>query len=188
MSGREQFARYKRVINLGSIFFKLIPNFVLIRFLAFFDSLETKEAILLRYLYLKKNAAECGDNIFIGKYVTLKNVESLELGSNISIQAYCYLDAFGGIKIENEVSIANHTSLISFDHTWDDKEMPIKYNPIKKKRIHIERDVWIGNGCRILSGVIIRSRSIIAAGAIVNKEVSANTLVGGVPAKKIKEI
>lgn len=188
ITGRSIFERYSKLINLIYVAGKYIPNFIFIRILNIFDGLETKEALLLRYIYLKKNTQFCGDNIFIGKYVTLKNINNLIIGSNVSIQAYSYIDAFGGIKIGDDVSIANHTSLISFDHSWDSKEVPIKYNFIKNGEINIENDVWIGSGCRILSNVTIQNRSVIAAGAVVNKNVLSNSIFAGVPAKKIKEI
>ena len=58
---------------------------------------------------------------------------------------------------------------------------------MKYDRVIID-DVWVGCGCRILSGVTIGSRSIVAAGAVVNKNIPSRVMVGGVPAKVLKEI
>ncbi|TDL33159.1 acyltransferase [Jeotgalibacillus sp. S-D1] len=149
---------------------------------------ESKLSLFVRYLYVRKYSASCGDNIYIGQGVIIKNIQYLELGSNISIHAYSYLDAAGRINIYNNVSIAHHSSLISFDHTWENSEIPIKYNKVVKGKILINEDVWIGCGCRILSNVTIGSRSVIAAGAVVKNDVVSKTLVGGVPAKEIKKI
>ena len=66
--------------------------------------------------------------------------------------------------------------------------MPIKYNPSVCSPIVVNDDVWIGCGCRILAGVEIGDRVVIAAGAVVNKNVERNSLYAGVPAKKIKSI
>lgn len=66
--------------------------------------------------------------------------------------------------------------------------VPIKYNKLKYRKVEISDDVWIGCGCRVLSGVVIGKRSIVAAGSVVNKIVNSNIIVGGVPAKEIKEI
>ena len=188
MSGRDTFEKHSKTINVLFSFYKLIPNFLVIRILSLVDGLETKEALLLRYFYVKNETDSCGSNIYIGKYVTLKNLKNLKLGSNISIHAYSYIDAYGDITIQDNVSVANHTSIISFNHTWSDKKQPIKYNPVEKAPIFIYENVWIGNGCRLLPGIIVGSKSIIAAGAVVSKNVESNTIVAGIPAKKIKEI
>ncbi|WP_202594345.1 DapH/DapD/GlmU-related protein [Oceanobacillus massiliensis] len=63
----------------------------------------------------------------------------------------------------------------------------IKDQGVEYKRTLIEDNVWIGAGSRILGGTIIRSGSIIAAGAVVKNEIPNNVIVGGVPAKVIKE-
>ena len=188
MSGRDTFAKHSKIINFLFTIYKVIPKFLTIRVLALFDGLETKEALLLRYFYVKREAKICGDNIFIGKYVTLKNLNNLSIGSNVSIHAYCYIDAYGDVTINDNVSVANHTSIISFNHTWLDKEQPIKYNPVEKGSVFIQENVWIGNGCRLLPSVTVQSHSIIAAGAVVSKDVDSNTIVGGIPAKKLREI
>ncbi|AZB23010.1 acyltransferase [Kaistella haifensis] len=112
----------------------------------------------------------------------------MELGNNVSIHPMCYIDAAGGIKIGSNVSIAHSTTLISTNHTWDNVDLPIKYNPETFAEIIIEDDVWIGCGVRILAGVKIRRRSVVAAGAVVNKSFDNNALIGGVPAKFLKAI
>ncbi|MDX5476031.1 MAG: acyltransferase [Bacillaceae bacterium] len=188
ISGKELFNKYSLIISLLKMGIRFIPNLIIVPVLHLFDNSEGKLALLLRYLFLTKNAKRCGDNIFIGRNVTLKNINNIVFGSNVSIHAYNYLDGSGGITIGNNVSIANHTSLISFNHGWDDPNLPIKYNPTSKEKIQIENDVWIGSGCRILSGVHIRSRTVIAAGAVVTADVNTHTIVGGVPAKIIKNI
>ncbi|WP_220727602.1 acyltransferase, partial [Marinilactibacillus psychrotolerans] len=84
------------------------------------------------------------------------------------------------------VSIAHSTSILSSDHTWDDKSLPIKYNKLSLKPVTIKSDVWLGCGVRILAGSFINKRVVIAAGAVVNKTIESNILAGGIPAKKIK--
>lgn len=59
---------------------------------------------------------------------------------------------------------------------------------MKLAPVEIENDVWIGCGVRIMAGVTIHKRSIVAAGAVVTKDIDSGSLVGGVPAKMIKEI
>lgn len=145
-------------------------------------------AIVYRRLYLSKYAKSVGTNTHIGKYIVLKNVQNLVLGNNVSLHSYCYIDAHGGIDIGSNVSIANHCTLISSEHTWGDKDKPIKYNKIQSKRICIEDDVWIAAGVRVLGGNTIKTRCIIGAGAVVNKDTEPNSLYVGVPIKKIREV
>lgn len=142
----------------------------------------------LRYVCLKRLSARCGENVAIFPYVTLKHIDKMSFGDNVSIHTMCYVDAVGGIEIGNNVSIAHQVSLVSFDHTYSDINIPIKYNKVQKGKIEINDDVWIGCGCRILQGVTIGTRSIIAAGAVVTKDVESHHLYGGVPAKAIKSI
>ena len=156
--------------------------------LSWFKYTGGKMGMDVRYLCLKKLAKKCGTNIAIYPGCEFVNVEKLCLGSNISIHAMCYIEAFGGITIGDDVSIAHASSLVSFNHTWSDSNRPIKYNGSVGNPIIIDDDVWIGCGCRILAGVHISSRSIIAAGAVVNKNVEGNSVYAGVPAKKIKSI
>ncbi|WP_415363307.1 hypothetical protein L1F34_002334 [Mammaliicoccus lentus] len=166
----------------------IVPRIILNFLWNISSSSESLLSVLYRYLYLRKYAQSIGENVFIGKYVTLKNIEDFNLGNNISIHAYTYIDAYGGIFIGDNVSIANHSTLISSSHTWDNINVPIKYNKITKNPIEIKNDVWIGSGVRILGDSIIEERNVIGAAAVVNKSTEKNSLYVGVPIKKIKEI
>nr|WP_263314151.1 acyltransferase [Mammaliicoccus sp. Marseille-Q6498] len=178
----------KKMIRILQLPINIIPKIVLN---IIWDVTSTSEGlipILFRYLYLKKYAKYVGHNVFIGKFVTLKNVKNLSVGNNVSIHAYNYIDAYGEITIGDNVSIANHCTIISSDHTWDDYDTPIKYNKVSKKRIIIKEDVWIAAGVRVLGSSVIEKRNVIGAGAVVNKKTEENSLYVGVPIKKIKEI
>jgi acetyltransferase-like isoleucine patch superfamily enzyme len=137
---------------------------------------------------LKAITKKVGDNVYIGKYVILKNTYNLEIGSNVSIHDFCYLDAIGGISISDNVSIAHNCTILSANHTWSDISIPIKYNIENLKKTSIGDNVWIGCGVKILAGVNINTRVVVAAGSVINKDIDSNILVGGMPAKKIKDI
>ena len=140
-----------------------------------------KIQIAFRYCIVASLCTKIGDNVFIGKYVSLKHLNNIEFGSNISIHDMCYIDGYGGIKIGNDVSIAHASSILSSSHTWHNNVVPIKYNDIIKGPVIISNDVWIGCGTRILSNVMIEERTIIAAGTIVNKNLPTGHLGAGVP-------
>ena len=80
-----------------------------------------------------------------------------------------------------------NVAMIAFNHGFYTREIPVKEQDYVDAAITIEDDVWIGAGVVILAGVTIGKGAIIAAGAVVNKDVPPYTIVGGVPAKVIKE-
>lgn len=187
-TGRDKFEKYKAVINFFSFFFNIIPKRINIIFLLWSRNISGILGLLVRYLLVKNLAKSCGDNVSVQPGVYLFNLQNMTIGNNVSIHPLCYIDAAGGIEIGDNVSIAHNTSILSTNHTWDDVILPIKYNKETHEKVKINSDVWIGCGVRVLAGVIIESRSVIAAGAVVNKSFSSNSLIAGVPGKKIKDI
>lgn len=188
MRGRDKFKKVKVFILIGVFICKLLPNFVKIFIWDFISKYSQLPFIGLRYVLLKTLCKKCGSNIRIGANVRMLNLKQLEIGDNVSIHDYCYIDASGGISIGDNVSIAHNCSILSTNHTWANLELPIKYNSVTKGKVYIEDDVWLGCGVRLLAGVNVKSRCIIAAGAVLNKNTVANHVYGGVPAKIIKEI
>lgn len=188
MKGRDQFKKYKKIINLLIKVFSLLGKSGNEFLLKKFRNTTGKLGLVLRYVFIKNIAKRVGDNVSIQPGVFIFNLQNIELGNNVSIHPMCYIEGAGGIKISNDVSIAHATTLISTNHTWGDLTIPIKYNKEVLEPIFIEDDVWIGCGARILAGVTIRQRSIVAAGAVVNKSFEENSLIGGVPAKIIKKL
>lgn len=188
MTGRMKIQKFKKIIKCLEKISNMMPRVVFKALYNYSNFSDGKIALLIRYLYVKKYAKSCGENVYIGPYTVLRNIENLSMGSNISIHSHSYIDAYGNIEIGDDVSIASHCSMFSFNHTWSDPLVPIKYNKVKKMPIKIEDDIWIGTGARILGGVVIQKRSIVAAGAVVNSKVINNTISAGVPAKVVKKI
>lgn len=186
--GRLLFARFWPLLRLMVVLFKLLPEFLHCFFWGVSNPFSGGVAIIFRYLSFSSRAKVFNRNTYIGSGVILKNINNMQVGENFSLHDFCYVDAVGGITVGDNVSIAHGSSLISFNHTWDAADLPIKYNPIKAAPIVIGDDVWIGCGVRIMPGVNIGRRSIIAAGSVVVKDVPASTIVGGVPAEVIKTI
>ncbi|MDB5253239.1 MAG: Maltose O-acetyltransferase [Flaviaesturariibacter sp.] len=106
------------------------------------------------------------------------------IGRNVFINFDCIFLDLGGITIEDDVLIGPRVSLLSEGHPVD----PNDRHSLVPGPIHIRRNAWIGAGATILPGVTIGENSVVAAGAVVSKDVPANTVVGGIPAKTIKSI
>lgn len=188
MSGRDKFSKVKPIINLLAFILKLFGKRINLFLFIIFRNTPFKIGLLIRYILLKNIAKKIGDNVSIQPNVYLFNAHNIEFGDNVSIHPMCYIEGAGEIIIGNNVSIAHSTTLITSNHTWDDLNLPIKYNPETFSKIILENDIWIGCGVRILSGVHLKNRSIVAAGAVVNKSFDKHSLIGGVPAKLIKNI
>lgn len=104
------------------------------------------------------------------------------IGKNVFINHACSFLDIGGITIEDDVLIGPKVNLITESHPLH----PSERKALMVKPIVIKRNAWIGAGATILPGVTVGENSVVAAGAVVNKDVPANTVVAGVPAKIIK--
>ena len=108
----------------------------------------------------------------------------IQIGKNVFINHACSFLDMGGITLEDQVLLGPKVNLITENHPVD----PATRRSLICKPIIIKRNAWIGAAATILPGVTIGENAIVAAGAVVSKDVPANTVVGGVPAKFIKTI
>jgi len=188
MSGRQVFKYLKPILLIFISILKILPPFIRKFLFDLSSSIPTRIGVLIRYILIKSLAKRCGDNVYIGRWVVIKNPEMLSLSDNISLHEYCYVDAQGGIDIGREVSIAHNCSLISFEHTFDVHDVSIKYQPIKNKQIVINNNVWLGCGVRVLAGTVIGEKTVIAANSVTKGELEGGYIYAGLPAKAIKNI
>lgn len=109
---------------------------------------------------------------------------NITVGKNVFINQNCTFMDRGGIVIDDNVLIAPRVNLITINHTIDPKHRRDVYsNPI-----HICKNVWIGTSATVTMGVTIGENSIIAAGAVVTKDIPPNVIAAGIPAKVIRRI
>ena len=108
--------------------------------------------------------------------------EFIEIGRNVFINHDCSFLALGRITIEDDVLIGPKVCLTTEGHPL----APSERKALHVKPIVVKRNAWIGAGATILPGVTIGENAVVAAGAVVSKDVLANTVVAGVPAKVIK--
>ena len=108
----------------------------------------------------------------------------IQIGKNVFINHACSFLDMGGITLEDQVLLGPKVNLITENHPVD----PANRRSLICKPVIIKRNAWIGAAATILPGVTIGENAIVAAGAVVSKDVPANIVVGGVPAKFIKTI
>ncbi|MDE6691318.1 MAG: sugar O-acetyltransferase, partial [Clostridia bacterium] len=111
-------------------------------------------------------------------------VLNITVGKNVFINSGCCFQDQGGIEIGDNVLIGQQVVIATLDHDLN----PEKRANMLPASVKIGNCVWVGAHATILSGVTIGDGAVIAAGAVVTKDVPANTVVGGVPAKIIKII
>ncbi len=112
----------------------------------------------------------------------------ITIGRDSLIGEYSVIRGQGGVSIGDRVYTSPHAQIIAVDHVFADPQRPFTEQGITAQGIDIEDDVWIGSGAIITDGVRVGRGAVIAAGAVVTQDVPAHTVVGGVPARVIKEI
>ena len=110
--------------------------------------------------------------------------KNIHIGQRVFINSGCKMQDQGEIYIGDDVLIGHNACLLTLNHEMD----PENRADMHPKPIHIEDKVWLGSNVTVLPGVTIGEGAIVAAGAVVTKDVESNTIVGGVPAKIIKRI
>lgn len=111
--------------------------------------------------------------------------DNLRFGRNVFINHGCTAVVVGGIDIGDDVLIGPNVQLISGGHPLDPET---RRSACTSAPIKIGRGVWIGAGAMVLQGVTVGDDAVVAAGAVVSRDVPPRTLVGGVPARVIREL
>jgi acetyltransferase-like isoleucine patch superfamily enzyme len=112
----------------------------------------------------------------------------IHIGEDSLIGEYTIIRGQGGVHIGDRVYTSPAVQIIAVNHVFDDPTSSFVDQGITAEGIVIENDVWIGSGAIITDGVRVGKGAVIAAGAVVTQDVAAHTLVGGVPARIIREI
>lgn len=107
------------------------------------------------------------------------------IGSNTHFAPYCCL--YGPLTIGDNCAVAAHTVFASVGHGYARTDIPMVEQKVLKKEIVLEDDVWVGANAVITQGVTIGTGSIVGAGAVVTRDVPPFSVVGGVPARIIRD-
>ncbi|MFV5687982.1 sugar O-acetyltransferase [Flavobacterium sp. ZT3R25] len=162
--------------------FKVIQK--AIRTTAKLNNLVTDDLQEVNTVFSELIGKEVDDTFFIIPPFYTDFGENINIGKNVFINHACTFMDRGGITIEDNVLIGPKVHLITTNHPIN----PAERRATISQPIVIKKGAWIGVGATILPGVIIGKNSIVAAGAVVSKNVPDNTIVGGIPAKFIKSI
>lgn len=127
---------------------------------------------------------EVGETVAVFPPLYINNGKNLSIGQHVFINFDCAFLTLGGIEIEDNVMIGPKVSLLSEGHPLAAADR----DALVPGKIHIKKNAWIGANAMILPGVTIGENAVVAAGAVVAKNVDDNTLVGGVPARFIKQV
>lgn len=114
--------------------------------------------------------------------------EGLYMGNGSAVGVNSYLGCSGFIYIGDDVIIGPNFTAIAENHNFDNTQVAIKEQGVKRAPITISNNVWIGCNVTILAGVEIGAGSVIAAGAVVTKSLPPGSLAAGIPARVIRDI
>jgi acetyltransferase-like isoleucine patch superfamily enzyme len=110
----------------------------------------------------------------------------VSIGAKTVMGQECTISAFQHVSIGRECIVADRVMLIDFDHGVVEVERPIRLQGIYKRDVRVGHNVWLGYGACILRGVVVGDNAIIGTSSVVTKEVPANAVVGGSPARLIR--
>ena len=128
-----------------------------------------------------------GRRSVVESYCCINNaVGDVTIGDHTRIGIHCTV--IGPVSIGNHVNLAQGITVTALNHNFSDADKRIDEQGVSTQPVTIADDVWIGADAVVLPGVTIGRHCVIAAGAVVTKDVPDNTLVGGVPAKVIKKL
>jgi acetyltransferase-like isoleucine patch superfamily enzyme len=128
-----------------------------------------------------------GRFVWVGDGCKIRCHEGLvEIGAKTVMGQECTISAYQHVRIGEECVIADRAMFIDFDHGVVEVERPIRLQGIYKRDVEVGNNVWIGYGACILRGVRIGDNSVVGTNAVVTKDVPANAVVGGIPARIIR--
>jgi acetyltransferase-like isoleucine patch superfamily enzyme len=110
----------------------------------------------------------------------------VRIGDKTVLGQECTISAYQQVSIGEQCILADRVMLIDFDHNVAEVERPIRVQGIYKRDVRVGNNVWIGYGAQILRGVTVGDNAIVGASSVVTRDVPANAVVGGAPARIIR--
>ena len=123
-----------------------------------------------------------GEGSHVSAPLTAVRPHCVRIGRNVIVMPGCLMMSAGGITIDDGAMIAANVQLISNNHDLYERQV------ITCRPVHIGKNAWIGAGSTVLPGVTIGDNAVVGAASVVTKDVPADTVVAGNPARFIKKI
>lgn len=136
----------------------------------------------LRKWFYKAMGASIGKHTVLCRRVEVLLPKGLSVADNVAVGWFAELDARGGIFVNHDTNISSHVKLITGSHDVDDPEYTAYF-----RSINIGHHCWLGTGAIVLQGVTVGDGAVVAAGAVVTKDIPSYEVWGGVPAKFIRK-
>ncbi len=144
-------------------------------------------AIPLRRILAKRIFKSCGDNVIIHHNVLFNVGSNIELGEGALLNRYVMLDDRASLKIGEYTMVAAGVTIETHTHPFDDFTQPIAISGRAGRPVAVGPNTVLGYNAVIMAGVTIGERCIVGANSVVTKDIPDFTVVGGVPAKPIKQ-
>ncbi|EAZ96272.1 putative acyl transferase protein [Flavobacteria bacterium BAL38] len=136
---------------------------------------------------MRIQGAKIGKKITYYPGIRINPCINLKLGDHVDLAWGVLITTGGGVEIGDRTLIGYRTQILSANHVIPSNKGKIFGAGHTPAKVVIKNDVWIGANCVIVAGVTIGEGAVVAAGSVVTKDVKPFTIVGGVPAKLIKE-
>jgi acetyltransferase-like isoleucine patch superfamily enzyme len=135
----------------------------------------------------RRGRVEFGRFVWIGHGTKIRCHQGVvEIGPKTVLGQECTISAYRRVRIGEQCVIADRAMFIDFDHGVVEVERPIREQGIYMRDVEVGSNVWIGYGACILRGVRVGDNSIIGSNSVVTRDVPANAVVGGIPARVIR--
>jgi acetyltransferase-like isoleucine patch superfamily enzyme len=135
----------------------------------------------------RKGEIRFGRFVWIGDGSKIRCHEgTVEIGEKTVIGQECTISAYQRVRIGEQCVIADRAMFIDFDHGVVEVERPIRVQGIYKRDVEVGSNVWIGYGACVLRGVRVGDNAIVGTNSVVTRDVPANAVVAGIPAKIIR--
>jgi len=134
-----------------------------------------------------RGRVDFGRFVWIGDRTKIRCHEGLvEIGAKSVLGQECTISAYQHVRIGEQCVIADRAMFIDFDHGVVEVERPIRLQGIYKRDVEVGNNVWIGYGACVLRGVRVGDNAVIGTNSVVTKDVPANAVVGGIPARVLR--
>lgn len=114
--------------------------------------------------------------------------KGFRMGPRSGLGDFCHVGASGGVTIGRDVLCASYVSFHSQNHVFTDTGVPVRDQGVTEEGIFIGDGSWLGAGVRVLDGTVIGENCVVAAGAVVSGHFPPRSLIGGVPARVIRDL